>query len=104
MTIDGVQVNVPSTYTILEAARAAGVKVPTLCYLKGVNEVGACRVCLVEVVGGRSLAAACVNPVTEGMIVKTGTNRVRATRRSTLEMILSDHNRDCLTCIRNQNC
>ena len=104
LTIDGVKVQVPAHYTILEAARKAGVKVPTLCYLKGVNEVGACRVCLVEVVGGRALAAACVSPVAEGMVVKTNSNRVRATRRSTLEMILSDHNRECLTCIRNQNC
>ena len=104
LTIDGVKVTVPAHFTILEAARKAGIKIPTLCYLKGVNEVGACRVCLVEVTGGRALAAACVNPVTEGMVVKTNSNRVRATRRSTLEMILSDHNRDCLTCIRNQNC
>ena len=104
LTIDNIKVQVPAHATILEAARKAGVKVPTLCYLKGVNEVGACRVCLVEVVGGRSLAAACVSPVSEGMVVKTNSNRVRATRRSTLEMILSDHNRECLTCIRNQNC
>lgn len=104
LTIDNVQVNVPSSYTILEAARAAGIKIPTLCYLKGVNEVGACRVCLVEVVSGRSLAAACVSPVTEGMIVKTNSPRVRATRKSTLELILSDHNKECLACIRNQNC
>lgn len=104
VTIDGVQVSVPSSYTVLEAARVAGVKVPTLCYLKGVNEVGACRICLVEVVGGRALAAACVNPVSEGMIVKTNSPRVRATRKSTLELILSDHNRECLSCIRNGNC
>ncbi len=104
VTIDGIQISVPSSYTILEAARAAGIKIPTLCYLKGINEVGACRVCLVEVVGGRALAAACVNPVTEGMVVKTNSPRVRATRKSTLEMILSDHNKECLACIRNQNC
>ena len=104
ITIDGVEVNVPSTYTILEAARAAGIKIPTLCYLKGLNEVGACRVCLVEVVGGRALAASCVNPVSEGMVVKTNSKRVRSTRKSTLEMILSDHNKDCLSCIRNGKC
>ena len=104
VTIDGIRIDVPAKYTILEAARAAGVKIPTLCYLKGINEIGACRVCLVEVVGGRSLSAACVTPVTDGMVVKTQTPRVRATRRSTLEMILSDHNRDCLACIRNGNC
>ena len=104
LTIDGVQVKVPASYTILEAARHAGINIPTLCYLKGINEVGACRICVVEVAGGRSLAAACVNPVSEGMIVMTNTPRVRATRKSTLELILSDHNKDCLSCIRNKNC
>jgi len=104
LTIDGIKVNVPSSYTILEAARHAGIKIPTLCFLKGTNEVGACRICLVEVVGGRSLVASCVSPVAEGMNVMTNSPRVRATRRSTLELILSDHNRDCLACIRNGNC
>jgi NADH-quinone oxidoreductase subunit G/NADP-reducing hydrogenase subunit HndD len=104
VTIDGVSINVPSTYTVLEAARSAGVKIPTLCYLKGVNEVGACRVCLVEIEKARALAAACVMPVSEGMVVHTNSAKVRATRKSTLEMILSDHNRDCLACIRNRNC
>jgi NADH-quinone oxidoreductase subunit G/NADP-reducing hydrogenase subunit HndD len=104
LTIDGLAVQVPANATILEAARSAGIRIPTLCYLKGINEIGACRVCLVEVVGGRSLAAACVSPVSEGMVIKTNTPRVRATRKSTLEMIMSDHDKDCLSCIRNQNC
>lgn len=104
LTIDGVSVSVPSTYTVLEAARRAGIKIPTLCYLKGVNEAGACRVCLVEIEKARALAAACVMPVGEGMIVHTNSAKVRATRKSTLEMILSDHNRDCLACVRNRNC
>ena len=104
VTIDGVSVQVPSNYTVLEAAKQAGVKIPTLCYLKDVNEVGACRVCLVEVEKARALAAACVMPVSEGMVVHTNSKKVRDTRRATLEMILSDHNRDCLSCIRNQNC
>lgn len=104
LTIDGVSVSVPSTYTVLEAARRAGIKIPTLCYLKGVNEAGACRVCLVEIEKARALAAACVMPVSEGMIVHTNSAKVRATRKSTLEMILSDHNRDCLACVRNRNC
>lgn len=104
LTIDGVKVTVPSNYTILEAARKAGISIPTLCYLKGVNEVGACRVCLVEVVGARALAAACVQPVGEGMVVNTNNARVRTTRKSTLELIVSDHNNNCLECIRNQNC
>ena len=104
LTIDGVQVSVPSTYTVLEAAKKAGVKIPTLCYLKNVNEAGACRVCLVEIEKARALAAACVMPVSEGMVVHTNSPKVRATRKSTLEMILSDHNRDCLACVRNRNC
>jgi len=104
VTIDGVSVQVPSNYTVLEAAKQAGIKIPTLCYLKDVNEVGACRVCLVEVEKARALAAACVMPVSEGMVVHTNSKKVRDTRRATLEMILSDHNRDCLSCIRNQNC
>lgn len=104
LTIDGVSVSVPATYTVLEAARKAGVKIPTLCYLKGVNVAGACRVCLVEIEKARALAAACVMPVSEGMVVHTNSPKVRATRKSTLEMILSDHNRDCLSCIRNRNC
>ena len=104
VTIDGVSVQVPSNYTVLEAAKQAGIKIPTLCYLKDVNEVGACRVCLVEVEKARALAAACVMPVSEGMVVHTNSKKVRDTRKATLEMILSDHNRDCLSCIRNQNC
>ena len=104
LTIDGVQVSVPATYTVLDAARRAGIKIPTLCFLKGINEAGACRVCLVEIEKARALAAACVTPVSEGMIIHTNSEKVRATRKSTLEMILSDHNRDCLACIRNRNC
>ena len=104
LTIDGIKVTVPPEYTVLQAARKAGISIPTLCYLKGVNEVGACRVCLIEIVGARALAAACVQPVSEGMVVNTNNARVRDTRRSTLELILSDHNSKCLECIRNQNC
>ncbi len=104
VTIDGIQVEVPSNYTILEAARKAGMHIPTLCYLKGINEVGSCRVCLVEVEGARALCTACVYPVSDGMVVKTNTGRVRNTRKATLELILSDHNQNCLECIRNKNC
>lgn len=104
LTIDGVSVSVPSTYTVLEAAKEAGIKIPTLCFLKNVNQIGACRVCLVEIEKARALAAACVMPVSEGMVVHTNSPKVRATRKNTLEMILSDHNVDCLSCIRNQNC
>ncbi|MFA6735795.1 MAG: 2Fe-2S iron-sulfur cluster-binding protein, partial [Saccharofermentanales bacterium] len=104
LTIDGNKITVPSNYTVLEAAHEAGVKIPTLCYMKDVNEVGACRVCLVEIEGARSLAASCVQPVADGMVVRTNTNKVRSTRKSTLELILSDHNSECLECIRNKHC
>ena len=104
LTVDGVELSVPENYTVLEAAREAGIKIPTLCYMKDLNEVGACRVCIVEIEGARSLAASCVQPVSDGMIVRTNTQRVRKTRKATLELILSDHNTECLECIRNRNC
>ena len=104
ITIDGQKIQVPSNYTVLEAARQANIDIPTLCYLKGVNEIGACRMCVVEIKGGRALQAACVYPVSEGLEVMTNTKKVRDARKVNLELILSNHNRSCLTCVRNQNC
>jgi NADH-quinone oxidoreductase subunit G/NADP-reducing hydrogenase subunit HndD len=104
LTINGTEVEVPSSYTVLEAARAQGYDIPTLCHLKDVNEVGACRVCVVEVEGARALQASCVLPVRDGMVVKTNTKRVRESRKTTVELILANHNRECLTCFRNKNC
>lgn len=104
ITIDGQKVTVPEGTTILEAARLAGVHIPTLCYLKEINEIGACRVCLVEIEGSRKLQAACVYPVSDNMVVYTNSPRVRKARKSTVEMILSDHPQECLTCIRNGSC
>ena len=103
VTIDGVKVSVPAGTTVLEAARKANVHIPTLCFLKDINEIGACRMCVVDV-GARALAAACVMPVSEGMVVKTNTPKVRAARKSVLELILSNHERKCLSCVRSQNC
>ncbi len=103
LTIDGVKVSVPAGTTVLEAARQANIHIPTLCFLKDINEIGACRMCVVDC-GGRSLAAACVMPVSEGMVVKTNTPAVRAARKSVLELILSNHERKCLSCVRSQNC
>ena len=103
VTIDGVKVSVPAGTTVLEAARMANIHIPTLCFLKDINEIGACRMCVVDV-GARALAAACVMPVSEGMVVKTNTPAVRAARKSVLELILSNHKRECLSCVRNQNC
>lgn len=102
--INGMPLSVPSGSTILEAARQAGIYIPTLCYLKDINEIGACRMCVVEVVRARSLVAACVYPVAEGMEIFTNTERVRNSRKMTLELILSAHNKSCLSCVRSGNC
>ncbi len=95
---------VPANSTVLEAARYAGVDIPTLCYLKDINEIGACRLCLVEVKGARGLAAACVYPVNEGMEVYTNTPKIRQTRKTNLELVVSAHKKKCLTCIRSTSC
>lgn len=102
--INGIQVEAPKSATILEAARLANIEIPTLCYLKDINAIGACRICVVEVKGARASCAACVYPVSEGMEVFTNTPKIRKARKMTLELILSNHRRDCLTCIRSQDC
>ena len=102
--INGIAVSVPKGSTILEAARAAGVEIPTLCYLKDINEIGACRICMVEATGARGLVTACVYPVAEGMEVKTNTATVQKARKTTLEMILSTHDKRCLSCVRSGDC
>jgi len=104
LTVDNIQVEIEKGSTILDAARKIGVDIPTLCYMKDINEIAACRVCLVEVEGARSLPAACVQPVSEGMVVRTRSKLVREARTATVELILSDHNKNCLTCARNRNC
>ena len=104
LTIDGVQITVPANYTILEAAAEAGINIPTLCYLKDINQIGACRLCLVEIEGARALQAACVSQVGEGMVVRTNTEKLRANRKLNLELLLSNHNRECTTCPRAKNC
>ena len=102
--INGVEVSAPKGSTILEAARIAHIKIPTLCYLKEINEIGACRICVVEVKGARSLVASCVYPINEGMEVWTNTPKVLDSRRKTLQLILSTHRRECLSCVRSGNC
>lgn len=104
LTINGKAISVPEGTTILEAARKAGINIPTLCYLKDINSIGACRVCVVEVKGARNLVASCVYPVSEGMEVITNSKRVIESRKTTVELILSDHEKKCLSCIRSQNC
>ena len=102
--VNGIAVSVPKGATILEAARAAGVEIPTLCYMKEKNEIGACRICVVEATGARGLVTACVYPVTEGMEISTNTQKVRNARKTTLELILSTHDMSCLSCVRSTNC
>ena len=104
LIIDDKKISVPEGTTILEAARQAGIDIPTLCFLKEINEVGDCRMCIVEVEGRRGFATSCVQKVEEGMVVHTNTKNVMDTRKTILDLIVSNHNRDCLTCIRNGNC
>ena len=102
--VNGIAVSVPKGSTILEAARAAGVEIPTLCYLKEINEIGACRICVVEATGARGLVTACVYPVNEGMEITTNSEKVQKARRTTLELILSTHEKKCLSCVRSGDC
>ena len=104
LTIDGQKIQVPEGTTILEAAKAANIRIPHLCYLKGINEIAACRVCCVEVEGERAMVTACNSPVMEGMVVHTNSPRARATRRTNVELILSQHDCKCATCVRSGNC
>ena len=102
--INGMDVAAPKGSTILEAAKLAGIDIPTLCYLKDINEIGACRICLVEVKGAKSLVASCVYPINEGMEVWTNSPKVLNSRKRTLQLILSNHDRKCLSCVRSGNC
>lgn len=104
LTIDGIEVSVPDGATILEAARIAGIDIPTLCFLKEINEAGDCRMCITEVEGRRGFTTACNTKVEEGMIVRTNTDSIIEARRVVLDLILSNHHKDCLTCVRNGNC
>ena len=97
--VNGIAVSVPKGSTILQAARAAGVEIPTLCYMKEINEI-----CIVEATHTRGLVTACVYPVDEGMEISTNTEKVLRARKTTLELILSTHNKKCLSCVRSPNC
>ena len=102
--INGMDVTAPAGSTILEAARLAHIEIPTLCYLKEINEIGACRMCVVEVKGARNLVKACVYPINEGMEVWTNTPKVLESRKKTLQLLLSNHRKECLSCVRSGNC
>lgn len=105
--INGMETTVPKGSTILEAARSVGIEIPTLCYMKEINEIGACRICIVEASeNGRParVVTACVYPVSEGMVITTNSSKIQKARKTTLQMILSNHNRSCLSCVRSGNC
>lgn len=104
LTINGRRVQAPEGTTIMEAARLADIHIPHLCFLKGINEIAACRVCCVEVEGERAMVTACNTPVMEGMVVHTNSPRARQTRRVNVELILSQHDCRCATCVRSGNC
>ena len=104
--INGIAVSVPQGSTVLEAARIAGVEIPTLCFMKEKNEIGACRICMVEVNEGRGfrMVTACVFPCSDGMEVITNSEKVQKSRKTTLELILSTHDKKCLSCARSTKC
>lgn len=104
LSIDGIKVQAEKGTTILEAAKLAGIDIPTLCFLKDINEVGDCRMCIVEVEGRRGFATSCIQTVEEGMIVHTHTPNVLEARHVILDLIISNHSKDCLTCTRSGNC
>lgn len=104
LKINNIPVTVPANYTILQAAKSIHVEIPSLCYLRDINCIGACRVCVVEIKGRNGLVASCVYPVEEGMEVLTNTPKVRASRKTTIELILSSHHKKCLSCVRGNHC
>ena len=104
LNIDGKDIEVEEGTTVLEAARKINIDIPTLCYMKNINEIGDCRMCLVEIEGRRNLVASCVQKAEEGMVVRTNTEKIYNARKTMLQLILSEHNRSCLSCTRNGNC
>ena len=102
LKIDDKELSVPEGTTILEAAKQVGINIPTLCFLKEINEVGDCRMCIVEVEGRRGFATSCIQKVEEGMVVHTNNKNVLDARKTILELIISNHKMDCLTCVRNR--
>ena len=104
LTINNQEVEVEEGTTILQAAKKINIDIPTLCFLKDINEVGDCRMCVVEVEGKRGFATACIQKVEEGMVIKTNTPAVIEARKVVLDLILSNHDRECLTCTRNGTC
>ncbi len=104
LTINNKAIQVEDGTTIFEAAKLNNILIPHFCYMENVHQIGSCRICVVEVEGGKTLMASCVTAATEGMIVHTNSERVRSVRKVIFELMLSDHPKECLSCWRNQNC
>ena len=104
LTINGKRAEAPEGATIMEAAKSAGIKIPSLCQYKDIHKYGSCRICVVEVEGMKNLQASCITKVREGMVVRTNSPKVRSARKVLYELLLSDHPKDCMNCGRNQNC
>ena len=104
LTIDDKRISVPEGTTIMEAAKMSGIPIPKLCYLKNINEIAACRVCVVELEGMDKLITSCNNVAKEGMVIHTNSPKVRMDRRKTIQLILSQHDCKCATCVRSGNC
>ena len=104
ITIDGLTVTAPEGATVLDAARAGGIYIPALCHDDDLEPYGACRMCVVEIDGTEGLPTACTTPVVDGMVVRTDTEQVNATRKMICELMIADHPQECLTCATNQQC
>jgi len=104
LTIDGNKISVPADFTVMQAADAAGIHIPRLCYHPKLSAVGACRICIVEIEGAKNYSASCITAVSEGMNVKTNSPEIREARRDLVELILDNHPRECQICEKNNNC
>ena len=104
LTIDNKKVSVPEGTTIMDAAKSVHIEIPHLCYLKGINEIAACRICVVEVEGNERLVTSCNNLAEEGMVIYTNSKKVRTSRRTTIQLLLSQHDSNCPSCVRSGNC
>jgi NADH-quinone oxidoreductase subunit G/NADP-reducing hydrogenase subunit HndD len=104
LTINGTKVSAPDGCTIMEAAKLNQIRIPSLCYLENIHSIGSCRICVVEVEGAKTLQASCITKAKDGMVIHTNSDRVRQARKVMYELLLSDHNADCLNCTRNQAC
>ena len=104
LTINGIKITAPRGSTILEAAKLNHIQIPSLCYMENIHAIGSCRICVVEVKGMKNLQASCITQASDGMVIQTNSERVQKARKVLYELLLSDHNQDCLNCNRNLDC